>query len=229
MARSKNAPGPGHNVILDDEEIAALEAYYAQKIKAGLAEVEVAASVVKAKREAVNSLFAGVKQDLKTSRKDFEDLLAKQAMTPAEFMAFWGKLSARYQRNGLPVGAQQELFPIQGDTVDDQAAANAAGHRAGRNGEDPTPPKEIAGVLHQDWLAGWHEGQKELYLQLEKADGILAKLKQAGGELTEGDEDEELEPEDELEALDAEARKLKASGWTKPTADETDFATAGAA
>lgn len=226
MARSKNAPGPGHNVVLDDEEVAALEAYYAQKIKAGLAEVEVAASVVKAKREAVNSLFAGVKQDLKTSRKDFEDLLAKQAMTPAEFMAFWAKLSARYQRNGLPVGAQQELFPVVGDTVDDQAAAKAAGLRAGRNGDDPTPPKEIAGVLHQDWLAGWHEGQKELFMQLEKADGILAKLKQAGGELTDGDDEEDVEQIDLEDALDDEARKLKASGWANPTSDEAAFDTA---
>jgi len=224
MGRSKHTPGPGHNVVLDDEEVAALEAYYAQKIKAGIAEVEVAASVVKAKREAVNSLFAGVKQDLKTSRKDFEDLLAKQAMTPAEFMSYWAKLSARYQRNGLPIGAQQELFPTTGDTVDDQAAARAAGLRAGRNGDDPVPPKEIAGVLHQDWLAGWHEGQKELFMQLKKADGILAKLKQAGGELTDGDdEDDDLEQVDVEDALDDEARKLKASGWANPTSNETSF------
>lgn len=227
MARSKNAPGPGHNVILDDEEIAALEAHFAQKIRAANREVEEAAAVVKTKREAVNSLFALVKANLKTSRKDFEDLLAKQAMTPAEFMAYWAKLSARYQRNGLPVGAQQELFPVQGDTVDDQAAARAAGLRAGRNGDDPTPPKEIAGVLHQDWLAGWHDGQKELFMQLEKADGILAKLKQAGGELTEGDdEDKDLEQIDIEDQLDDEARRLKASGWANPTSDEAAFDTA---
>lgn len=227
MARSKKTPGPGHNVVLTDDEVAALEAYYQQKIKAAIAEVEVAASVVKAKREAVNSLFAGVKQDLKTSRKDFEDLIAKMSMGPAEFAAYWTKLSARYARNGLPVGAQQELFPTTGDTADDQAAAHAAGLRAGRNGEDPEPPKEIASVLHQDWLAGWHEGQKELYLQLEKADGVLAKLKQAGGELTDGhDEDEDLEPQDIEDALDDEARKLKASGWAKPTSEEASFDTA---
>lgn len=229
MARSKKTPGPGHNVVLDDEEVAALEAYYQQKIKAAQADLAAAQSVVQIKREAVNSLFAGVKQDLKTPRKDFEDLMARMAMGAAEFANYWAKLSARYARNGLPVGAQQELFPTTGDTADDQAAAYAAGLRAGLNGDDPVPPKEIAAVLHQDWLGGWHEGQRQLFMRLEKADGIFAKLKQAGGELTEDDEDEDLEPEDELEALDAEARKLKASGWTKPTADETDFATAGAA
>lgn len=228
MARSNKTPGPGHNVVLTDDETQALEAYYQQKIKAAQADLEVALSVVKTKREAVNSLFAGVKQDLKTSRKDFEDLLAKLSMPAAEFMAFWTKLSARYQRNGLPVGAQQELFPTTGDTADDQGAAHAAGLRSGRNGDDPTPPKEIASVLHQDWLAGWHEGQKELFMQLEKADGILAKLKQAAGELTEGDgeDDENLDPEDIEDALDEEARRLKASGWAKPSEEETSFDTA---
>jgi len=230
MPRSKTA-GPGHNVALTDDELQALETYYAMKIREARREHEAAAAAAKVKREAVNSLFANVKGDLKTSRNDFEDLLAKQDMTPAEFANHWAKLSARYARNGLPVGTQQELFVGTGDTADDQSAAYAAGHHAGyRLATDPVPPKEIASVLHQDWLKGWHDGQGILYAELDKADGIFAKLKQADGELTEGDEEEEdLEPEDEREALDAEARKLKASGWTKPTADETDFATAGAA
>lgn len=228
MPRSKTA-GPGHNVALTDDEIQALETYYAHKIRTQRSKAAAAKVAYDAERTEVNSLFALVKGDLKTSRKDFEDLLAKQDMSPAEFASFWAKLSARYARNGLPVGAQQELFASTGDTADDQAMAIAAGHHAGLTGADPVPPKEVASVLHQDWLKGWHDGQAILYAQLAKADGIFAKIKQAGGELTEDDEDEDLEPEDELEALDAEARKLKASGWTKPTADETDFATAGAA
>ena len=64
-------------------------------------------------------------------------------------------------------------------------------------------------------------------MQLEKADGILAKLKHAGGELTDGDdEDEDLEQIDIEDQLDDEARRLRASGWANPTSDEAAFDTA---
>lgn len=113
--------------------------------------------------------------------------------------------------------------------MDDSIAAEAAGYRAGRRADDPVMPAHIASMFITDWQRGWTRGQEVNAKADVMAVEILAARARAGGEMTEDDEDEDLEPEDELEALDAEARKLKASGWTKPTADETDFATAGAA
>lgn len=222
MARKAKTAGPGHNTVLTDEEVADLEAYFVVKIRQAQAVADEKKAAHKSALSDVNALFSKVKGDLKVPRKDFEDLLAKLAMDPVEFRAWWEKTLARYGRQGLPVGEQQQL--ALGDTVDDKAAAHAHGLAQGRAGVDPVPPKTLSTILHQDWLAGWHEGQKELYLRLGRADGIFAKLAQANGEVTDGEEEEEVEEDDgDPEVIRRKAKKLQAEGWDKPTADEANF------
>lgn len=225
MARKAKTAGPGHNTVLTDEEVADLEAYFVVKIRQAQAVADEKKAAHKSALSDVNALFSKVKGDLKVPRKDFEDLLAKLAMDPVEFRAWWEKTLARYGRQGLPVGEQQQL--ALGDTVDDKAAAHAHGLAQGRAGVDPVPPKTLSAILHQDWMAGWHEGQKELYLRLGRADGIFAKLAQANGEMTEDDDEAEVEEDDgDPEVIRRKAKKLQAEGWDKPTDDEANFETA---
>lgn len=224
MARSKKTPGPGHNIALTEDEIAALEAYFVVKIRQAQAVADEKKAAHKSALSDVNALFSKVKGDLKVPRQDFEDLLDKLKMDPVEFRAWWEKTVARYGRQGLPVGQQQEL--ALGDTADDKAVAHAHGLAQGRAGADPVPPKTLSTILHQDWMTGWHEGQKELFLQLEKADGIFAKLAQAKGELTEDGGDDDSEDDEDAadpEVIKRKADALKDSGWTEPTGDEAKF------
>lgn len=222
MARSKNTAGIGHNADpLSDEEVAALEAYYAHKIRAQRRKADEAKALYDTEREEVNGLFAKVKGDLKTSRKEFEDLLAKQDMSEVEFQHYWAKLSARYARNGLPVGAQPDLFPAV-DTVDDQAVAFADGRRGGLAGTDPTPPSYVSPIMHPKWMEGWHDGQKELYLKLDKAGAIIA-AREAAKPVLQADEPEEEEDPSDPEVIRAKAKRLMNDGWGEPSADEAEF------
>ncbi len=215
---AKRKPGVGHNSEpLDDDEVAALEAYYAQKIRAAQRKADEAKAAYDCEREEVNGLFAQVKADLKTSRKEFQDLIEKQSMSEAEFAAYWRKLTSRYQRGGLPVGAQLDMFAVK-DTADEKAVAYADGERAGLAGIDPTPPSYIAAVVVSDWMSGWHAGQKVLYMRLAKAEEIIASRGEP--DAPEGDDVDLNDDEEELTeaAIKAGVKNLKNSGFLE-TAD----------
>lgn len=221
MARSTAGIGDNSEPLTEDE-IEALEAWFIQKILVAQKEAAEAKAVHDSKKQAVNTLFASVKAELKTSRKDFEDLIEKTTMSEAEFTAFWTKLRARYERNGLPVGAQLDMFPT-GDTASDQAAARADGKRAGLIAADPVPPKYIAPILHPEWMAGWHDGQTELAMKLQKADGIFARRGQPDTS-DENDVDLNADSEADEEAdLDAKAEALANSDFMDTSDAGDDF------
>jgi hypothetical protein len=228
MGRSRATATQGHNSgePLTDDEVAALEAYYGLKIREQRRKAAAAKALYDTEREGVTSLFTKAKGDLKTDRKEFEDLLAKQDMTPVEFANWWKKTSARYARNGLNVGAQQELS--LGDTADDKAMAHAMGETAGLRGDDPDQiPKTLATFLHPDFTAGWHSGQTKLAARMQQATDLLATraaaAQAAKPELTADDEAEEEEDDADPEVIKRKAKALKESGWTEPTAGEATF------
>lgn len=232
MARAKKNPGPGHNSEpLTEDEIASLEALFSQKIRAKLHAFAEAKAVADAARQEVNDEFALVKGELRISRKDFEAFMAKQDLSEAEFAHEFEKEMARYRRHGMPVGAQQDMFV--GDTVDDQVVARADGKRAGLRGADPKPPTYISGVLVQDWMEGYHAGQSELCMRLDKGGALLAARQAAAkaatdaGKLQAGEYPDEEEV-DEEEEIDHSAKALKKSGWMEPAEDEAEFAEAAA-
>lgn len=218
MARAKKTAGVGHNnAPLDDDEIAALQLWFSTKIREARKEADAAKAVLDSKREVVNGFFSQARGELRLTRKEFEEVLALQDMTEAEFLNHEAKRSARMRLQGLPVGEQIEL-PL-GDTADDLAQARANGFRAGMRGEDGSPPDHVSPVCHQDWLGGWTEGQAKLAEGMFKAAGVLEKIKASQPAPVEL-EPEEPEPEDIEDGLDDAARKLKRSGWTDPTDEE---------
>lgn len=223
MARKPKADGIGHNSSaepLTDDEIAALQHYYAHKIRVQQRKADEAKAAYDLERTEVNSLFALVKGELKYSRKEFEEVLAAQDKTEAEFRWDEAKRARRFSLHGLPVGAQLEMF--SGDTVDEAREAEANGYRAGRRADDPVAPSSIASMFTTDWMRGWTKGQDENLAQFAKANEIIAARKAASVALDPVEEDvgEEIDPED---ALDDAARKLKRSGWAEPTEAEAEF------
>lgn len=220
MARARKLPpGAGHNHRdLTDEEAEALGVHHQLAITQEQRKLDAMLVDVSNQRKLVNGNFKRMTADLGYTRKDFQtEVLDKLQMTEAEYRAHVAKVDKLHRIAGLKQGEQLDLIEhVLNDTVDEAAAAELDGYRAGRRADDPVAPSHVAPILHPDWLRGWHAGQEFNVLQLGKAKDILARPKP--GEMVEADPEDEEEDDDE--ALDDAARKLKASGWTAPTADE---------
>jgi hypothetical protein len=223
MARSNGAAAAGHNSKqpLTEDEQSALATHYELKIIEDGRKVDALMVDLKAARDKVNGHYKRMTADLGFTRKEFEaEVVELGRLSEAEYASREAKRTRLHVLAGRKPGEQLSLIDKIADTVDEAIAAEAAGYRAGRRADDPTPPKEVSPVLHQDWMRGYHAGQEFNGLQLTKAAEILARPKP--GQMAAGENPDETE-EDEDADLDAEARALKASGWAGPTADEAKF------
>ncbi|MFZ5669096.1 MAG: hypothetical protein ACOY4K_06355 [Pseudomonadota bacterium] len=235
MSRASTAAGKGHNGgPLTDDEIAALQHYYANDIRRKQKAVGEAEAVLKTKRTAVNSSFALVKANLQYSRKDFEELLAAEEMGEREFLVKEAARTKRLQLHGLKPGEQ---IPLDFDTVTEEQLAEADGYRAGLREDEPKPPETVSAIMHPAWMRGWHRGDEEAKGKTSLAERIIAIwAEQDGSGLESNDEDDDdADGETELEAaeeiddqaeIDRQARKLKEEGWTEPQPEERSFAQA---
>jgi len=222
MAR-KPTPGAGHNSAtepLTDDELAALQHHYAHRIRVQQRKADEAKAAYDLERTEVNGIFALVRGDLKYSRKEFEEVLAAQDKTEAEFRHDEAKRARRFTLHGLPVGTQIDMF--SGDAADDAAEADANGYRAGRRADDPIPPTSLSTMFHQDWMRGWERGQAENLAQFAKANEIIAARK-AASEVVEtvGDEPATDDGRDPDEVIDDEARALRKSSFMDRGAAKT--------
>lgn len=209
------APKDHNSGPLNDEEEAALYAYFSLKIRAQQKKAAAKKAEYDAEREEVTALFAKVKGELRVKRKDFEELLAAQEKSETEFRADEAKRLRRFLMGGLPVGTQLAFDLGPTSTADEQQLARSDGKRAGLRGADPVPPDYVAPIMHPTWMEGWHEGQTEIAMQMGKAESILAARAAPAADPEEG---AEAEPEEEFDP-DASARKLKKNGFTKRSAE----------
>src|SRR5690606_18131824 len=92
----------GHNSVLTDDEIAALQQHFALKIRAQQRVYAEAKAAADLERNEVNALFTQARGELGYSRKEFEEILALQDMTEAEFQAHEAKRNKRMVSAGLP-------------------------------------------------------------------------------------------------------------------------------
>jgi ribosome modulation factor len=60
--------------------------------------------------------------------------------------------------------------------------ARAEGKRAGMNGESMKPPYDTTLPQHDQWVEGWHEGQKAIFAIQRKDDGALFDQQVANAE-----------------------------------------------
>jgi len=172
-----------------------------------------------AQREALNRAIGRFRKDLKTrgvKLKTFDAVRTLRDMEPKDVTADLAE-RLRYMRwLKIPVGKQADLFPK--DVERDADAATAAGFRAGIAGDDPKPPPEWNG-RHQDWMAGWHEGQKKLGMDMFANKDYFAD---------DADDDGEVESQDPTAGEDGEERDALADP-SKPEGNVTSLADAVAA
>lgn len=230
MARSAKTAGPGHNSApLSDEDMAALHHYYTIAIRKDEQVAAQKKADYDAARGEVNKQFALVKGHLGYTRKEFEEVLAAAAKTEEEFLAGELARTKRLSLQGLPVGAQLDMFGK--DAADDQGRAHADGFRAGVRADDPVLPSHIATMFANDWMRGWTDGQAQNLSLLTRAEGVLEALKPPEDEddvgLTDDEPDGDADDEDEdpEAALDADLKRLEESGWAKPTPAEEAVST----
>jgi hypothetical protein len=236
MARAKKtqdqAPAPaGHNSTgkLTEDEQSALTTHYALKVIAQQKVVAQKQAELDGERSQVNGFFKLISKDLGITRKDFEaNVIAVLGMTEAEYAHSEAKRTRLHRLAGVKVGEQLDLVDAIKDTVDEALQAEADGYRAGRRADDPTPPKEVASVLVQDWMRGYHAGQEFNGLQLQKAAEVLARPKPGEMAAAPDEEDEEEEDDGDPEVIRRKANALKDSGWAEPSADEATFDQAAA-
>jgi len=215
----------GDNSALSEDDEAALWA----KTIADYRKAKRAADVKKAEyddlRGEVTAVCAMAKAELGVKRKEVEDVVAKLDMDDDEFRADQAARHRRYALAGLPMGAQLELFGVGApDTVDDMARAYEKGRRAGLAGDDPSPPQTLHPSFIPEWQRGWSEGQDDLGRKMVRAMEIIASRKKPEP-LTAEDDDEEVEEDPaDPEVIRKKANKLKAEGWTEPSAEEAAFA-----
>lgn len=217
-------PDIGHNgPPLTDEERDALATHFALRIIADQKIVAQKKADLDAAKAVVNGHFKLVAKELGETRKDFErDVIAVLGMTEAEYLAAERRRARRHQMAGAtPVGAQLDLIDTLNDTIDDAIAAEAEGYRAGRRADDPVAPDHIDPIFLTDWQRGWTRGQEVNAKAEALAADVLARP--APGTLV-ADDDDEADEADEADGFDAdaEAKRLKASGWTEPGEDEAE-------
>ncbi|MCR5875140.1 hypothetical protein LRS10_13660 [Phenylobacterium sp. J426] len=229
MARAKrNPPGVGHNHReLTDEERGALVTSFTTKLITAGKEVDRLDSELKSARKVVNGIFKLVAKETGYTRKEFEaEVIANLDKSEEELIAAEQRRRRLQADAGLRSGEQLDLIERINDTVDDAIAAEAAGYRAGRRADDRIPPDHVDTIFHQDWLRGWERGQEVNAKAEAMAYEILKRP--APGELAADDEDDIEEEEDpaDPETIRRKANALKDSGWTEPSADETNFGAA---
>lgn len=229
MARTKKkngagvdpTPGPGHNANAD-QEAADLTVYYQLKIIEALRKVDAIAVDLKGARDVVNGHFKRMTGDLKFTRKDFQaEVIDKLNMTEAEFRNAEIKRARMHRLAGLRPGEQADMFEhVLNDTVDEENEAEANGYRAGFRGDDPTPPKTVAPIMHPKWMEGWHRGQTERGERFIRAQEIIAAKQAKKPELQPEPESQqhEIDPEAQIKE---DAKRLAESGWMEPRAEET--------
>lgn len=146
---------PGHNSKLSDDERRALTLHHKRMYEAADALVEKA----KADRKAIGDqakadLGKGALADIKDLIKASDEKVAKGNIERALRIARW---------MGLPVGTQVSMFDAP---ADDRALSE--GRTAGMEGKPCDPPRHFAVTAHQQWIAGWHDGQSILASAFKK-------------------------------------------------------------
>lgn len=229
MGRSRTATvtAPNHRDLNDDEMGALVTSFTTKVIDIDRREAQAAATLAGIRKEK-SGVYKLIKKETGYDRKEFEAEVIDNLDKSEEELAAAERRRLRLQvQAGLREGEQLDLIEhVLKDTVDDAIAAEAAGYRAGRRADDPVMPDHISSMFLNDWQRGWTRGQEVNAKADAMAAEILAARARAGGELTEGEDDEDPEREDIEDALDDEARRLKASGWANPTNDEASFETA---
>lgn len=209
----------GHSKTpLTREEKAALKNFHIRKLLAIAAAIETVRGPFDEAKAAHTAQFNQAKADLGKAytRKRLTALLEDVGARLRDLAA---EEEQRFQDRialGLPVfGVQQDLFGGAGESLPqeskDEIAWEADGYLSGRRVDARKAPEGCPPRMDQFWLKGYDRGQEE-----------TAKLFARAGEIAKpAAEPEQPAEEPEFDA-DAQARKLKRSGFLESTEADAD-------
>lgn len=168
--------GIGHNSELTDDQRQGLTRQHARKYT----------QLLEAKKEAdaaIRNFAKIVKADLGEHGLMMIKLL-RQLDTDEGEQAFRAEMEAKAMAArwaGVPIGAQGNLFDEDRRPIGERAFEE--GKAAGLDGKDPKPPY-ATGEAHDEWMRGWHEGQKILAQGIGKGPVTADLLRPEGSEDT---------------------------------------------
>ena len=212
--------------ILSSEERATLLQHHISQLRAAQIEKDKAQAPFKAAQEDFTAKINAAKADLGTrySRKRLVALLEKSMSRARDLVLEEQEHAQDHMDLGLPLfGHQPELFDNGKSPagVRDAFASEADGYLAGRRGDARSAPSDVPPEHVQGWLKGWDKGQDET----QKAYVAAQELMKTRAEPDAGAEavnlnDGEIDPAE----VEAQARKLRRRGFTKPSAVEPQAA-----
>lgn len=219
MAKTKNAPGTGHNSGDENaaKEKAAILTVRIAAIRAAQAEAEKADAVLKAARKKVSDAFKKTTMDVSpTYTRQF---VTREILEPLDRVRLGGaedyEAERRFARATFRFPedqAQGEL--VLEDTAAEQARWREAGFRAGQQGLEMDAPDTCPDILVAEYEHAWADGQRALgeALIIEQQAKAAAKAPALA------------DPEPETDGLgddeiDDAARKLKRSPFMERRAE----------
>lgn len=204
-AKTDNGPGPaeggpGHNNPPNEE---AKFLVHMRKIIAANADMAGA----RAERQRIRKLAKADGIEL----KKLDAVITMLDWAPGEVREHFGVLNRYALFAGLPIGAQADLFHDVPQAAMEELDWESVGFAAGMSdkGAYGTAPDECPPERHQAYLRGVHRATEKIAWSMAEAGVNPEKLGDTPASAV------ALEPEDEDEALDDAARKLKKAGFLK--------------
>lgn len=216
IAKAAEAAGMGDN-LSPEQEAKALRIYHVSKLRAQKQRCDGAKALLDTERQVLTDLMHVAKADTHIERQEFSALLKAMDTSKTELLAREERRAILWADWDLPVGHQGDLFEKLPQEARDEQHAKGMGYAAGLRGDPCQMPENMQPRFGQAFGSGWGKGQEELAWALE-AVGRRTLRKAAGGPTA--DEIKRTPEEDPDPA--AEAAKLKAAGWTKPTGTAED-------
>lgn len=207
MAQAARAE-PGHNSALTDDQRRALHFHHVGQYekaleakKAADAALKNVCKVIKAEGDSVDA----VKLTVALQTPEGEARIKAEMQEQLRVMAW----------NGLPVGAQADMFTVDRSPLVDRAREE--GRVAGMKGASCISPHDAGSEASNAWIEGWQAGQKTLIetLELTREGAKIVAAEDAGaGETPARRRGKRQTVEERV------ARNLAAANGTAPPAEE---------
>lgn len=168
----------GHNSELTLAEWRALHFHHFRRIEDQKAAVKAAQAELKTLRKAAKAdgcVMADLDYMARCADLEDPEIVPEEIRRRAEIASWFA----------LPVNYQPDMF-VDRAPIDDRAFEE--GKAAGLRGKNPEAPYDAASKAGQEWLRGWHEGQRIMRDDLQSAMEKRNAAKE-GDELIQGHDD----------------------------------------
>jgi hypothetical protein len=221
--KADQGPGEGHNSGITAEQKEAVYRVRMAAVRRTKADVDRALAAVKAVRKHYTTARNEFKRDTGIELQDLDFILRRAELTRGDIGKRQDDVNYMLEMEGLPVGGQSSMFAAfdkRPTLIRDQSDWEAEGRRAYNRGAE-RDPVNVPGEFHQAWLTGYAAEE-------ERTIWAMAMVKPVDRDTGIGGSRPDIDPEPEGDndgdidhaEVDAQARKLRKSGFLDATAPE---------